>query len=79
MSKAYNIFQQQKVVDKARKIVKNMYRHIGVDESIITRQVNHIKNNRKACSCYMCCNPRRSKISKGKEQLTIQERKQSHE
>lgn len=30
-------------------------------------------NNRKACSCWMCTNPR--KIFKGKERITMQERK----
>ena len=28
-----------------------------------------------SCGCYMCGNPRHSKIYKGKEKLTIQERK----
>jgi len=35
-----------------------------------TKNANHLKN----CSCNMCCNPRRSKLFKGKDKLTIQEK-----
>lgn len=33
-------------------------------------------NNLKACSCDICCNPRRSPYSKEKYRLTMQERKE---
>lgn len=32
---------------------------------------DHIKN----CSCDMCCNPRHSDLTKGRERLTMQERR----
>lgn len=38
-----------------------------------THNVNHIK----ACSCQMCCNPRRSTWTSGKERYTMQERKEN--
>ncbi len=34
-------------------------------------------NHLKGCSCYMCCNPRRSKLFSGVGLLTMQERKAS--
>ena len=37
--------------------------------------VNHNYQNRKSCSCAMCCNIRRSPFYKGLGRLTLQERK----
>ena len=37
--------------------------------------VNHNYQNRKSCSCAMCCNVRRSPFYKGSGKLTLQERK----
>lgn len=35
----------------------------------------HMQQNRKNCSCAMCCNPRRSPFNKGSHKKTMQERK----
>lgn len=37
-------------------------------------QVGYLGNTRTPCSCWMCGNPRR-KFKKGKERLTLQERR----
>lgn len=37
--------------------------------------INHMRQNRKNCSCYMCGNPRRTRVTKGSNRLTMQERR----
>ncbi len=69
MSKQFNRFQEWKALKKAIKIVTAW----GVSD--IDKKARRIKNNRHPCSCHMCRNPRTSSYSKGKEKLTIQERK----
>lgn len=72
MSKQFNRFQEWKALKKAISIVKGW----GLsDIEDIDKCSRRIKNNRHPCSCHMCRNPRTSSYSKGKEKLTIQERK----
>ena len=55
--------------------------HVGIDLSeeklLKLRQdfMRHNFQNRKQCSCAMCCNPRHSPFYKGLGRLTVQERK----
>lgn len=44
-------------------------------EKTIRAFMEHHYRNRKACSCHLCRNPRRSIHHKGKEKLTMQERR----
>ena len=37
------------------------------------KRINRSGSNRAICSCHMCKNPRRSKLSSGKDKLTMQE------
>jgi len=39
------------------------------------RYVQHVYRHRASCSCHMCRNPRHSHFHKGKEKLTMQERR----
>lgn len=55
--------EKEKKKKKAREIYPNDPR------------AEHLADNLAVCSCDMCKNPRRSKMVKGKEKLTIQERK----
>ena len=40
-----------------------------------TCEEGSLRKNNTVCSCPWCCNPRNSILTKGKERLTIQERK----
>ena len=41
--------------------------------------VNKLADNPTICSCFICCNPRHSKLFKEKYKLTIQERKYAYD
>lgn len=72
MSKAYNRSQREKALQKAMKIA-NLF---APNNAVTADKIAHrIRDNRKACSCNMCCNPRHSKLTRGHKKLTIQERK----
>jgi hypothetical protein len=75
VSKEYNRRQDERALVKATRIVKSWFRHVECKENDIETRANRIKKNRAKCSCHMCRNPRTSKFTKGKERLTIQERK----
>jgi hypothetical protein len=53
-------------------IYKNWYINQSINEKKITGKLLH---TRKSCNCNMCKNPRKSKLTKGKEKYTIQELK----
>jgi hypothetical protein len=59
-------FQKEKMKKRARSIYKNN------PEGMAEKLADHIAN----CSCPMCRNPRTNKFYKGKERLTLQERKE---
>lgn len=63
---------EKRALRKALSIVKNWW-PVCEDENYLLKRANKIKKNRKQCSCSMCGNPR--KHYKGKNRLTIQERK----
>ena len=62
-------FEKEKRKKKARKI------YHWCEKGEAEKLADHLAE----CSCPMCCNPRRSKLCKGKDKLTIQERKQNLE
>lgn len=45
------------------------------DEPEIARRACRIRDHQAHCSCPQCGNPRRSRLSKGWQKLTIQERR----
>ena len=47
----------------------------GWTEEEKAKHQRKIAENRQVCSCHMCRNPRHSAFHKGKEKLTMQERK----
>lgn len=65
----------QRMIDR----VKNFY-HLqskfwfGSEESR-EEHIKRVAENRHPCSCHVCRNPRHSGFHKGKEKLTMQERK----
>ena len=44
-------------------------------EEDILEQARHMANNMKVCGRSCCCNPRHSGHNKGKQKLTVQERR----
>lgn len=58
--------------------VKNFHHMKGefwMSEEDRAKHIKQIAENRHPCSCHMCRNPRHSGFHKGKEKLTMQERK----
>lgn len=51
------------------------YWHNWMDEQDMWLHQKKTAENRHPCSCHMCCNPRHSGFHKGKEKMTMQERK----
>lgn len=47
----------------------------GEDLETLDRWTNRTWQHRKACSCDMCANPRRSRLSKGGQRTTMAERR----
>lgn len=45
------------------------------DDTAIRRRACRLADTPHPCSCDTCCNPRRSGWAKGKEKLSLQERK----
>ncbi len=65
----------QRMIDK----VKNFWhlqadKYWGTEESR-QKHIRKMAETRHPCSCHMCCNIRRSNFHKGKEKLTMQERR----
>lgn len=69
---AFRRHQAQKFRRKALTICKRWHIRPTAPE-VIERNAQRIAKNRKACSCQMCCNPRRAKWTRGKSKLTMQE------
>jgi hypothetical protein len=72
--KTERIHQDQKATAKTLRLIKRERLKVTAEE-IIKMWARKRRKHRKMCSCNMCCNPRRSKITKGKEKLTQQEKK----
>lgn len=73
MSKAYNRAQDEKALKKAIIIAKKWLYEPSPEQLI--KKANHLRHNRKQCSCEMCCNPRRSKWLSKNMKITQQERR----
>lgn len=68
--RARRIRDKQRMKAKAIRVyAKRMLR--GDEASRFAKLADHIK----ACSCHMCCNPRRSAFHSGEARLTMQERR----
>lgn len=79
MSKPFNRFQREKAMNKARRIVQSWMRYASdTPPEKIEEMAHHIRDNRKACSCHMCRNPRHSAWSKNTSKLTLQEIKKQN-
>jgi len=86
-NKAWRIHQEKRIIKKEfhilkdiwhedkfiRKGIERKYSPIIMDD--LWMRAKHMANNRKPCSCYSCCNPRRDDWLSKKEKLTIQERR----
>lgn len=60
----------------ANRVKAKMRKYYGKDRELTDKDVGRFASTHGAgCSCWMCGNPRR--YMKGKEKLTIQERKQN--
>lgn len=46
-------------------------------EETLHRGASRLRDNMKICSCWMCCNPRRSSMFKKRERLTMQEHREN--
>lgn len=79
MSKSFNRFSDEKAMSKAMKIAADYLSCESIGSEQILNRARRIKKNRAVCSCEMCRNPRTAKTTKGKEKLTIQERKHQKE
>ena len=67
MSLQFNRHQEDRALAKAHRIIKGWRIEKPADRE---RIAHRIKNNRKPCSCSMCCNPR-----KEYGDITMQERR----
>lgn len=75
MSREYNRQQSSKALQKARTIANRLVRFTPNPSAIVEKMACRLRDNRTPCSCDMCCNPRRSKFTHGRDKLTLQERK----
>ena len=75
MSRGDRLHQEQRKKDKVRRILRDVYQdRLRIMDS---RVVGVMAHSPAICSCQMCRNPRHSSLGKGKDKLTIQERRQS--
>lgn len=75
MSREYNRQQSSKALQKARMLANRLVRFTPNPSAIVEKMAHRLRDNRTPCSCDMCCNPRRSKFTHGRDKLTLQERK----
>lgn len=75
MSREYNRQQCSKALKKARKLVSRFVSVVPMSPTVVEKMAHRLRDNRTPCSCDMCCNPRRSKFTHGRDKLTLQERK----
>lgn len=76
MSRALRRFHRKRMYDHARFIIETFwFAWITKQEQMPKQEIHKIvsrhRDNMKMCSCWMCCNPRRS--GRGKNKLTFQE------
>lgn len=77
---AFKLFNHEIIFSYKHKSKNNEDVTIDVDsyekfKEFINERTKKVRDNAKKCSCDMCCNPRHSFLSKNKEKLTLQERK----
>lgn len=79
MSLSYNRHKDRVSLERARVRVKLENRKWDPsttdDIDKLEKRARHLKDTPHPCSCHMCRNPRTSDWTKGKEKLTLQERK----
>lgn len=63
-----------RMIDRVRKFSWLQPKPWDSPDYDIEKHIKKVAENRKKCSCEMCCNPRHSGFAKG-ERLTMQERR----
>ncbi len=74
--RAFRRHQNARWLKRAKRIAKLWSLPSIDDPGWIERTARLIRDNRKPCSCHMCCNARRCGYSRGPARLTLQERRQ---
>jgi|GEM_PF-6563760 len=62
-----------RVLKKARRAAAQQ--SFSEDPEVLDERARRIRDHRSACSCQMCRNPRRSSLNKGKDKLSVQEKR----
>lgn len=72
-SRAERRHHHERMLNKVKKF--SLYQNYFWNEEDKIQHQKRMAENRKPCSCEMCCNPRRSGWYKGEGKLTMQERR----
>lgn len=74
MSRGERLQQEARKKARARRVMVDVWHWDAKDAT--PRVVGRKAHTPQPCQCSMCCNPRHSKLNKGRGLLTMQERRQ---
>ena len=74
-SRADRRHHHQRMIDKVETFRWMSPEFYHGEEEQRQKHIKKMAENRKKCSCGMCCNPRRSWYAKENERLTMQEKR----
>lgn len=72
MTRAIRLHHEKRVKEKVKQILKSRHEPQRAEDAKVVGQMAH---SPQMCSCAMCGNPRRGAFGKGKDRLTMQEKK----